>query len=249
MIKSIFGGAAILFGAYWLMGLSGDGYSRDVNRPPAVVMAALADLDIREAPGSPATDPSRSGGVKPLISLERAGTDGMSWIVMSGDKLAVRLTANFAPLDDGRRTRVTAAVERGDAPDDFVSPAFRSKGLTMALFSGVLESELDELTAPPPNPAACAELFARLDAGALGSVDQMHQDSLRDAVGDTMTTVMKLSAYDAALRRNGCSPGDGNDFQPVKNTMGTARSHQRARDGVSFEAGKPMVDVSAGSSR
>lgn len=167
---------------------------------------------------------------------------------MSAGKLAVRLTATFAPLDDGRRTRVTAMVERGDAPDDFVSPAFRSKGLAMALFSGVLESELNELTAPPSNPAACAELHARW-RWALGSTDQMHQDNLTDAVGDTITTVMKLSAYDAEMRRNGCSPAGGNDFKPIENRMDMTQSRQVPHEGVNFQPGEPMVDVSAGASR
>lgn len=45
-------------------GLGGGAYSREVGRPPAEVMDALADLDITAQPGSPGTDPSRSGGVR-----------------------------------------------------------------------------------------------------------------------------------------------------------------------------------------
>lgn len=50
-----------------------------MGRPPAEVMAALADLDITAQPGSPGTDPSRSGGVEPVFLLDRQ-PDRMIWI-------------------------------------------------------------------------------------------------------------------------------------------------------------------------
>src|SRR5687768_3048564 len=107
-------------GAYVVTGSFGVDYSRRVDRPVAEVMAALDDLDISRQPGSPGTDPARSGGVKPLFRLER-GPNSMTWTVMSGDQVATRMTATFEPIDGGKATRVSVDVARGDAPDDFVS--------------------------------------------------------------------------------------------------------------------------------
>ena len=45
----------------WATGVLGGGYSRTVDKPPAQVVAALADLDIRNAPGAPGTDPLAAG--------------------------------------------------------------------------------------------------------------------------------------------------------------------------------------------
>ena len=68
----------------------------------------------------------RACGVPP-----RADGRGIVFIVYSRDKVATRMIAHLEPLDGGRRTRVWAEVERGDAPDELVSPAFRSTGITL----------------------------------------------------------------------------------------------------------------------
>ena len=145
-----------MIGRGFLMGLlalvlagCGNGYSHVVDKPQSEVVAALEDLDITAQPGNPGTDPSASGGVKPDIRLEKAA-DHMTWWVMSGDKVAMAMTANFEPLDGGERTRVTTSVARGDAPDDLVSPAFRSTGITSGLFSVAVDNELEKMTAPRP---------------------------------------------------------------------------------------------------
>lgn len=154
--------APLVAGGLYFAGGFGGGYHRDVDRTPAQVMEALADLDVRTQPGAPGTDPAASGGVEPVFRTERTG-DSISYVVLSGDKVATRMTAHLEPLDGGARTRVTATVERGDAPDDFVSPAFRSRGITMALFSMAIESELNRLVAPPAKTAEeCQELEQRL---------------------------------------------------------------------------------------
>src|SRR5689334_8219180 len=111
-------GAMVAIGAY-LNGAFSGSYARVVGAPPEEVRTALEDLDIREAPGEPATDPMRSGGVAPTFLLSQQGDD-MVWTVMSRDDVAVRLIAHLEPIDGGKRTKVTASVERGDAPDDFV---------------------------------------------------------------------------------------------------------------------------------
>ena len=232
-------------GAAWFLGaFGGSGYTRDVARPPAEVLNGLADLDIRRQPGSPGTDPSRSGGVMPVIQVDR-GVDRMVWTVMSGDKVATRMTALVQPIDGGQHSRVTAMVERGDAPDDFVSPAFRSKGLTMGLFGAALEDDLNQLTAPPPgDPAKCRQLMIQFAANNAAAGYGQRPHNVGQAMGQTAKTVMGLSAMEAELRRNGCKD-DPVDFEAPKAEMTGDGSQPRPEQGeVRFESGKPMVDVS-----
>jgi len=215
-VRVLFVLAVLLLGAY-LFGVFDPSFSREVGRPPNEVMASLADLDIREQPGSPGTDPSASGGVLPVFRLER-GPDTMTWVVMSGDQVATRMIAKFTPEDQGRKTLVSASVERGDAPDDFVSPAFRSKGITMGLFAMALEAELNELTLPASDPEKCKELFAKLGEER-PTEDALHQDDLKDAMGDMAIATMRLQAQEAELRRRGCNTNPDPAFHSVQSKM------------------------------
>jgi hypothetical protein len=236
--------APVGLGGMWFAGAIGGGYERVVDRPPAQVMAALGDLDVREQPGAPGTDPSRSGGVAPLFRTERTA-DSISFVVMSGDKVATRMTAHLEPVEGGARTRVTASVERGDAPDDFVSPAFRSHGITLGLFSLALDGELNELTAPPRrSQAECHEIAERLLAAANpGGADRPR--SLSEGAADGARMIIRLHGVEAELRRQGCDTSggaNGGQFRPVSNAMGAGGSGPPP--GVSFAPGQPMVDVS-----
>jgi hypothetical protein len=227
-------------GLYVSGALSGSAYSREVERPPASVMAALEDLDITRQPGAPGTDPSASGGVMPLIRIER-GPDRLTWVVMSGDRVATRMTAIVEPTDGGRHSHVTAQVERGDAPDDFVSPAFRSKGITMGLFGMAVEGELNKLVSPPVDPSKCREAVARMEQNGI-IAPQDRPANLTQAMGNTAKTIVALNAQEAELRRNGCDTSGTGKFETPVSAMGEAPPPPAA--GVSFEPGKPMVDVS-----
>ncbi|WP_404335795.1 hypothetical protein AB2M62_17345 [Sphingomonas sp. MMS12-HWE2-04] len=237
MLRALVGASAALFGGYYLFGGMG-GYSRVVDRSPDEVASALDDLDIREQPGSPGTDPTRSGGVRPVFSHARTA-DGITWTVRSGDDVAVTMTAYLTPIDDGKRTKVTTSIQRGNAPDDFVSPAFRSKGITAGLFGMALDSELDKLTAPPAaDPAKCVAFFERFREDNQSMPDAHRQDNIRDAVGDVAATAMRLAAFQAEARRIGCPTDGGGDFEPVRSEMRPAQPDR----GVSFVPGEPMID-------
>jgi hypothetical protein len=245
-VKSLlgFGGVAVI-GAYFAGAFSGS-YSRVVGASPAEVRSALLDLDIREAPGEPASDPLRSGGVAPIFLLTQQGDD-MVWTVMSRNDVAVRLIAHLEPVDGGKRTKVTASVERGNAPDDFVAPAFRSAGITLGLFGIVLDSELDELVAPPAaDPATCQQIMDDFAASNFADADLQTRDSLSDAFGDTAKTAMKLGQLESRLKSAGCPTNSaGGDFRPVSNEMKMSDGGGSAPQGdVQFEPGKPMIDVS-----
>jgi hypothetical protein len=242
-LKAFVLAAPLALAGLWASGALGSStYSRDVDRPPAQVLAALEDLDVRRQPGSPGTDPNASGGVTPLFQTER-GADRISFFVMSGGKVATRMTALVEPLDGGARSRVTAIVERGDAPDDFVSPAFRSEGITLGLFTMAIEGELNELVSPVrKSRAECQQLEEQLllaNSGGLGG----RPENLQQGLGNGAQTIMRLHAVEAELRRQGCdTSGGGSNFEPVSDRMSEGGSGGPA--GVNFEPGQPMVDVS-----
>jgi hypothetical protein len=199
----------------WAAGLVGASYSRVVDRPAADVAAAIADLDIRNAEGAPGTDPTRSGGVTPVFAVEQAA-DHVSYTVMANGQVAVKMTAWLKPIDDGKRTKVTATVDRGDAPDDYVSPAFRSEGITMGLFSMMLEEEIDKLVFPPKKwTAECDEIVARFEAGNSMNGDPQ---SMSEAMGETAKAAVALGKLDKELKAAGCptNPNNGRFEEPTE---------------------------------
>jgi len=221
--------AGLVFAGGYVAGAFGpQHYARTVARPQAEVMAALADLDVTAQPGAPGSTAAAAGGVRPLFRLEKAA-DHMTWYVMSGDKVATAMTATFTPADDGKATRVTTDVHRGDAPDDFVSPAFRSEGITAGLFGMAVEDELNKLVAPPRADAAtCQALLDRLTDDNLAASETQSRASaergdggrIAGMFGDHAKLAMRLGAQEAELRRAGCAnPGAGADFTPASDTM------------------------------
>ncbi|WP_313806949.1 hypothetical protein [Sphingobium sp.] len=228
--------AIIYFG-----GFLSPGYSRDVERPVADVMNTLEGLDVRKEPGSPGTDPSRSGGVTPNFKLERE-PGKMTWMIMAGDKVATRMIATLEPLKDGAATRIRASVERGDAPDDIVSPAFRSEKIILGLFAAALETQINKLTLGwGPQ---CDKLMEEFVQGGPARSDD--RSTLGSAIGATAGNIMRIGAFDTKLRSAGCDPAQRPQNAPmaVSDTMGPATTQDGAsrRDEVQFEPGKPMID-------
>ncbi len=231
--------AAILY----VSGAFTSGYSRDVERPVADVMSTLEGLDVRNEPGSPGTDPSRSGGVTPDFKLERE-PGKMTWLVMAGDKVATRMIATLEPIKDGAATRIHASVERGDAPEDIVSPAFRSEKITLGLFAAALETRINRLTLGWS--AKCDALMTEfMNGGSPGSDDRT---TLGAAIGSTSRDIMRIGAFDTKLRAAGCDPAQrtqGTSFAPVSDIVRDAPVMQDgppASDAPRFEPGKPMLD-------
>ncbi|HEU0043094.1 MAG TPA: hypothetical protein VFQ64_00835 [Sphingomonas sp.] len=222
MFKSIAAVLLLVFaGGYFVGAFGPQAYSRTVSRPPAQVMAALEDLDLTAQPGAPGSTAQAAGGVKPLFRLQRDG-NRMTWWVMSGDKVATAMTATFEPADDGRATLIRTSVERGDAPDDFVSPAFRSKGLTMALFAMALEGEVNKLVQPAAASAEdCQKLLDGFTDHNLAAIGE-RPEGFRQGMAEGAKNIMRLHAMEAEMRRNGCDTNQDGDFQPVQQQMAPA---------------------------
>ncbi|RZT46389.1 hypothetical protein EV283_3335 [Sphingomonas sp. BK036] len=214
MFKIVAFSTVVIGGAYFA-GVFDHRYVRVVDRPPSAVAAALLDVDIRRAPGAPTTDPSRSGGVNPTFSHDKTDT-GIVYTVHSGAQTAIRMFADIEPIDGGKRSRVTTHVQRGDAPDDFVAPAFRSTSLANGLFDMVVEAELDELTRIVGNPEKCREMIEQFQMS--GPSDAKRPDNLGAAMGDTARAVMQLSAMQQEMRRAGCDTGGADGFTPARHT-------------------------------
>ena len=126
--------------------------------------------------------------------------------------------ADVQDLGDGR-SKVVARVERGNAPDDFTAPAFRSESTTMMLFSMALEDELNRMTLPAlANPAICQQILERFAAdNGGGGFDR--PKTLGEGMGRTARVGIGLGAVEAELRRNGCDTTH-NGFRDPPPTMG-----------------------------
>lgn len=219
--------APVAFGGLYFAGALGGDYSRDIGQPMEQVMDAVADADLRNQPGSPGTDANQSSGVLPLFSSARSGNN-IVWTVRSGDKIAMTMTANFAPIREGQGTRITTSVASGDANPDFVSPLFRSKALTTGLFTAMIESELNELTAATSRQAA-------------GSAPEA-SGTERRTLGGGISTVMNVHAMHGEYQRTGKMPDPIGDMIALEE----ARSDEDSPEvpgSVTFKPGQPMVDV------
>jgi hypothetical protein len=241
-VKAFVGLASVAGIGLYLHHAFGPAYSRDVGAPPAEVRSALEDLDIRSAPGAPASDPSLSGGVAPVFVLSEQGDD-MIWTIQSGDKVAVKLIAHLIPTDGGKHTEVTAEVQRGDAPDDIVAPAFRSTSITRSLFGMVLDQELDKMTVTQTADSdTCQKILADFTASAPPPDEQ-------SGFGGVAKTSLRLSALESQLKAAGCPTDSAATFDSTTSVLTdsgplpetTADEH---REDANFEPGKPMIDVS-----
>lgn len=220
----VVGGALYAFGAF-------DAFPATVDGPPETVMAELIDLDVRELPGEPGTTAAAAGGVMPRFVTLR-GDNMLEWRVMSGDKIATRMVATFEPVDEGTRTRITPFVERGDAPENFTSPAFRSEGLTMGLFQAALQAEIDEMVAPGWGPE-CDDLrddllYGPMPAGAdvTNSIGAEGSDAREIAQGmsEGLSAISRLRRMHSELMKAGCNPDKapgsfGGEFRRVDESM------------------------------
>lgn len=166
MFLKVFGAAApVAAGALYFMGaLTGPAYSQDVDQPPERVSQALADIDLGVLP----TGDGEAYSSVPPVTMKRTA-NGLSWTVMSGEEVAMTMTASLTPLDGGSRTRVTGTVEKGSLSDpESVSPAFRTPGMMEKLFSMALGAELAEFTAAgDPKKLAQAKLQKEMASGLM----------------------------------------------------------------------------------
>jgi hypothetical protein len=241
-VRALGGGAAIVGIGMYLHSAFGPSYSRNVGATPAEVRSALEDLDIRNAPGAPASDPTRSGGVAPTFQLTEQGND-MVWTIMSGDKVAVRLIAHLTPTDNGQHTKVTAEVERGDAPDDFVAPAFRSTSVTRSLFGMVLDQELDGMhVTQTADSEVCQKILHDFEASAPPPEQQT-------GFGGVARTALKLSALESQLKAAGCPVNPPSSFEEPRAQLTEGDGPPPGAPGDEngsgkIQPGKPMLDLS-----
>jgi hypothetical protein len=116
--------------------------------------------------------------------------------------------------------------------------------------------------AATPGSAETARAAARASPPrkSLEECRQLEQRMLEDNQASSPTdnplvAIRNLSGMARELERQGCNPGEANrvngPFQPPSNRMGNAPPGAGAPqpDGVSFEPGRPMVDVGHNSGR
>ena len=244
-VKAFVALAALVGAAMYFMHDSG--YHREVAASPDKVRAALYALDITSAPGAPGTDSLNSGGVPSNFAVTRDGDD-MVWTVTNGGDVAVRMIAHLEPADGGAHTIVTARYERGDAPDDHVAPAFRSRGVTLGLFAMVLEDKLDSLTMPAGQwTAECDAIMVRLEQANAASGGTQTGGSLGQAFARTSRVSMNLAVADKEMKAAGCPQHNSNSFEDVESHMADAPSaplfDERPPEARDPRPGEPMINL------
>ena len=192
-----------IFGALGVIGLhQAVGSAMTSEQPPEAVLAALADLDIRKQPGEPGSTAEASGGILPEFMMTR-DDNRIIWTVMSGDQVATTMTATVSENWMGK-TSIETHVERGDAPDQVTSPAFRSESMTQALFKNAISDQLALIGSVGWGPE-CNEL----------------RDEIVHGEGGVMENPLKLATFQGELRDLGCDVNaEPKGFKHVTETSG-----------------------------
>lgn len=206
------GGCSLVFG---------NPFSHVIDKPQSELVAALADMDFEKSTDFAGPNLINAAGIKTEVRLEKAA-DHLTWWMMTGDKVAMTMTASFEPIDGGKRTRLTTAVARGDAPDAIVAPVFQSPGAVAALFAIAIDAKLQEADDPPrASTETCTALMDRFRDENLADPDlQGRPDGFAQGVGQAAKTIARLRRMEAEARLRGC-PIDraGRDFAPVSNKV------------------------------
>ncbi len=226
MLKGLLVASPVVGTALYFTGTfdAGSAYPRTVDGSPAEIMRELADLDVREQPGAPGS----------TSEIRRRGDPALPPSAGRGAARLDRDERHRGRHDDdrdvraGRRRRahrIMASVVRGDAPEAYTSPAFRSEGLTQALFEAALDTELNELAAAGWGPE-CDAIRDELMLSA--SVEGMDV-AAAESVPERMVAVGKAAGRLAEVRRQliarGCNPDAPNPaagadgFVPVRSSM------------------------------
>ena len=201
--------APVVAGGVWVSGaFDGAAYSKDFQRPPEEVEAALSDLDISglSGPGSPFTS-------FPPIRMSRS-ENAIHWTIMSGNEVAMTMTARLAPLNGGAATRVTGTVERGYLSNPAsVAPAVYQPGAMETIFAMALEAELATMsTSQNAASAAQAEHNRRMAQGMMTAAqiaanpDVMRRDIAR--IAESIRDVQMAATAPPAMQPTNFRPGE-----------------------------------------
>ena len=201
----------------WLVGP--DVYRKQIEKPANIVDTALQniELDLLSEAGA--------NGVELALPQirRRQNPEGYSWFVMSGSQVAAEMVVTVEPLRDGAATQVQGHVEMGDAPG--AARGIGDARLMQFLFANALD-------------AALAPLMP--SAERVGPEETAKKKQL----GKAAMTTARILADPMALSSEAI--GRYEEHQKfIREVEERSRvEEQRRAAGISFEPGKPMVDLS-----
>lgn len=203
----------------WVVGLAGGAYSKQVDRPLAVVSASLSNIELDLFSGA------QDEGLRLALSQIRRqqNADGYSWFVMNGDKVVAEMVVTLTPAEGGSATQVLGIVDMGET--EGAPPGLGNERVMEFLFANALDAQLADF----------APLGARLSAEDLRRKKQFGKGAMTTArmVADPLAIARE------GLRRHEEALEDQREFRESQRI-----EDQRRAAGVTFEPGKPMVDVS-----
>lgn len=236
MWKILTGAAPVAFGLALMMtplgglgsfGLGSSNFEATVDQPVAIVSSAIADMEMNAL--------ARDGMARSFFVRRQRNRDGgYSWYLMKDGDVALEMLARLAPADGGRGTVVTGEVRPGKGRI--------ASGAVRTAFNEMLAAELLEV-APLAKRMEPTEIARRqrAAAGKMGVLQLISDPAAVDAVRESVTADFDDSATAA---------GAMSDVQAMRTISDSAPaaspSPPQTPPPVSFEPGKPMVDLGGG---
>jgi hypothetical protein len=218
-------GALIYSGALPVASLlTGGSYSADIAAPRDHVVSALSDLDLDEI--------TKSGSVPYASSLKHKRTpEGMVWTLMADGKAMLEMVATLTPSSDGASTYVAAETRKGpDYDERKLATGLQDMTLINTVFSAALEMELNEFAPPAERKTE----------------QQLKEDRMAIVLHATTAKMMAnpMAIAVEARRREVEFKDQMAEAEAQQASYAEQEKLRAANAGVTFEPGKPMVDVS-----
>jgi hypothetical protein len=212
-------GTAFYAGAIpsWFVGA--EIYRKQIEKPVPTVVNALENIEFDLL-----SEAGNNGVELALPQIRRRkNPDGYSWFVMSGRHVAAEMVVTLAPVAKGAATDVRGHVEMGTAPG--TAPGIGNERIMQFLFANALDAALAPLARP---------------AERLGAEETAKKKQL----GDAAMTTAAILADPMAISSEAIERYEEHEKVEREAEERERVEEQRRASGVSFEPGKPMVDLS-----
>ena len=224
LYKTLFSVAPLTFGGLIYSGTvpltaiySSSGISETVPEPVDTVAAAISDLHLNEFGVDTSSGMSFSG---------RRTADAYTWTLFWGGKPVANMIAKLEQREDGKATHVSSEVMHLPAAKDPGMPGgVKDLATLRTIFDAALEEELNSLR--PEGERLPAEEATKLRRGKMVTATAVHTlTHQKEIMSDLDKMADEWKERDAESARQAAAGDVSTD------------------SGVTFEPGKPMVDVS-----
>jgi hypothetical protein len=223
---------SVFAGVFWLSGASSSptASERLIEKPVDAVYAALSDVDeVTSWSIHPAFAELKN---TPSVEVRKSLNQSITWLAKSGPHKTFDLTLRLSPSADHKSTHAALEYIQHPLPADFaVEPGFMGPEEIRAKIGVELAQKMSKV-----DPEFASEIKREAVAPAM-----------RKAMGlaiHTATHQEEVAQFGADQVAQGMRDREASDQDAYRQAQERALAAQR--EAVSFEPGKPMVDVSSG---